>query len=196
MSVPCSGGPSNPCVDTCRALICWNIVSWIMPHCFCCKFSWKSPAHILKHHLWNLLINNHILAFIPQYGWILYRSWRSKRVVSDRQQDPPQLALCSSRVKVRTKVPWHLDRTSCTKVIPYFASACELVCVYHDVYNCWRTEWPWPQVSSCHVAKFGGFCKNFLKEIFMVSLSFVGLSVLLMRIFLPGLASTLPCWYG
>ena len=32
------------------------------------KIGSKSPAHILKHHLWNLLINKPILAFIPYYG--------------------------------------------------------------------------------------------------------------------------------
>ena len=32
MSVSCSGGPSNLCFDTCRVLILWNIVSWIMSH--------------------------------------------------------------------------------------------------------------------------------------------------------------------
>ena len=70
----------------------------------CCKFNSKSPAHIFKHHLWNMLINKPILAFILHYDWILCRSWRSKWVISDRQQDPPHLALCSSRVKIRTKV--------------------------------------------------------------------------------------------
>ena len=52
---------------------------------FCCKFSSKSPTHILKHHLWNLLINKPILTFISHYGWILCWSWRSKWVVSVRQ---------------------------------------------------------------------------------------------------------------
>ena len=33
-----------------------------------CKISSKPPAHILKHHMWNLLINKPILAFIPHYG--------------------------------------------------------------------------------------------------------------------------------
>ena len=69
-----------------------------------CKISSKSPAHILEHHLWNLLVNKSILAFIPHFGSFLCRSCRSKLVVSDRQQDPPHLALCSSRVKVRTEV--------------------------------------------------------------------------------------------
>ena len=52
----------------------------------CCKISSKSPAHILEHHLWNSLVNKSILAFIPHYGSFLCRSWRSKWVVSDRQQ--------------------------------------------------------------------------------------------------------------
>ena len=51
----------------------------------CCKISLKSPAHILKHHLWNSLVNKSILAFIPHFGSFLCRSWRSKLVVSDRQ---------------------------------------------------------------------------------------------------------------
>ena len=33
-----------------------------------CEIGSKSPAHILKHHLWNSLINKPILAFIPHYG--------------------------------------------------------------------------------------------------------------------------------
>ena len=39
MSVSCSGGPSNPCFDTCYVLICWNIVSWIMPHRYATKLA-------------------------------------------------------------------------------------------------------------------------------------------------------------
>ena len=129
----------------------------------CCKISLKSPAHILDHHLWNSLVNKSILAFVPHFGSFLCRRWRSKLVVSDRQQDPPHLALCSSQVKVRTKVPRHLiDRTSCTKVVPYLAFACELECVYHDILSCWRMEWSRLQVSSCHVARLGKFWKIFL----------------------------------
>ena len=33
-----------------------------------CEIGSKSPAHILKHHLWNSLINKPILTFIPHYG--------------------------------------------------------------------------------------------------------------------------------
>ena len=33
-----------------------------------CKISWKSPAHILEHHLWNPLVNKSILAFIPHFS--------------------------------------------------------------------------------------------------------------------------------
>ena len=88
------------------------------------------------------------------------------------------MALCSSRVKVRTEVQRKLpDRTSCTKVIPYLALACELECVYHDILSCWRTEWSWLQVSSCHAASLGDFGKNFLqKKMFMVLLSSMGRS--------------------
>jgi hypothetical protein len=129
---------------------------------FCCKISSKSPAHILKHLLWNLLINKSILLFISHYGWVLCRNWQSKWVVSDRQQDPPHLALCSSWVKVRTKVSWQLlDRTSCTKVISYLAFACELECVYYDVCNCWRTEWTWLQVPSLPCCQFWGVLQEF-----------------------------------
>ena len=60
-----------------------------------CKISSKSPAHIFKHHLWNLLINKPILAFIPYYGWIWCRSRWSKWVVSDRQQCKAQFILRS-----------------------------------------------------------------------------------------------------
>ena len=142
-----------------------------------CKISSKSPAHILEHYLWNLLVNKSILAFIPHFGSFLCRSWRSKLVVSDRQQDTPHLALCSSRVKVRTKVKWQLpDRISCTKVIPYIVLACELECVYHDILSCWRTEWSWLQVSSCHVARLGNFWIFFQKKMFMVLLSSMGLT--------------------
>ena len=165
---------------------------------FYCKISLRSPAHILEHHLWNSLVNKFILVFIPHFGSFLCRSWLSKLVVSDRQQDPPHLALCSSRVKVRTKVPWHLlGRTSCTKVIPYLALACELECVYHDACNCWRTEWTWPQVPSlpcCH--SWGFFARIFIKKFVHGLTLFIGLSLSLMCIFLPGLAFTLPYWYG
>ena len=105
-----------------------------------------------------------MLAFIPLCGSLLCRSWWSKFVVNDRQQNPPHLALCSSRVKVRTKVSRELpDRISCTKVISYLALACELECVYHDILSCWRTEWSWLQVSSCHVARLGDFEKYYYK---------------------------------
>ena len=35
--VSCSGGPSNPCFDTCRILIYRNVVSWIIPHHYAAK---------------------------------------------------------------------------------------------------------------------------------------------------------------
>jgi len=44
MSVPCSSWASNPCVDTCHALICWNIVPWIMPHHYVAKLA-KNHLH-------------------------------------------------------------------------------------------------------------------------------------------------------
>ena len=37
--VSCSGGPSNPCFDTCRVMICWNIMSWIIPHHYATKLA-------------------------------------------------------------------------------------------------------------------------------------------------------------
>ena len=105
-----------------------------------------------------------MLSFIPLCGSLLCRSWWSKLVVNDRQQDPPLLALCLSRVKVRTKVSWLLpNRISCTKVISYLALACEFECVYHDILSCWRIEWSWLQVSSCHVARLGDFEKYYYK---------------------------------
>jgi len=112
-------------------------------------------------------------------------SWRSKWVVSDRQQDPPNLALCSSRVKVRIEVPWHLpDRMSCTKVIPYLAFACELECVYHDV-----LKWSWVQVSFCHTARLGYFFKNNSQKKCSWSYSFISMSL---STSLPKLTLTLP----
>ena len=149
-----------------------------------CKISLKSPAHILEHHMWNSLVNKSILALIPHCGLILCRSWRSQWVVSDRQHDPPHLVLWS-RVKVRTKVLWHLlDRTSCTKVIPYLAFACELECVYHDVCNCWRTEWTWPQVPSlpcCH--SWGFFARIFIKK-FVHGLTLLDRSLIVAHVYL------------
>ena len=68
MLVSCSGGPSTPYSDTCRILIRWNIVSWIKPNHYTAKISLKSPGHILEHHLWNMLVNKSILAFIPHFG--------------------------------------------------------------------------------------------------------------------------------
>ena len=44
MSVSCSSGPFNPCYDTCHALICWNIVPWIMPHHYVAKLA-KNHLH-------------------------------------------------------------------------------------------------------------------------------------------------------
>ena len=37
--VSCSGGPSNPCFDMCHVLICWNIVSWIIPPHYAAKLA-------------------------------------------------------------------------------------------------------------------------------------------------------------
>ena len=68
MSGPCSGGPYTPYFDMCRILIRRNVVSWIKAHNYAAKISSKSPAHILEHHLWNLLVNKSILAFIPHFG--------------------------------------------------------------------------------------------------------------------------------
>ena len=39
VSVSCSGEPFNPCFDTCRVLICWNVVSWIIPHHYAAKLA-------------------------------------------------------------------------------------------------------------------------------------------------------------
>ena len=84
-------------------------------------------------------------------------------------------------------VPWRFPNwISCTKVIPYLAFACELECVYHDVY-CWRTEWSWLQMPSCHVAKLGDFWKNFTGKVFMIFLSSIGLSMSLICSILPEL---------
>ena len=66
--VSCSSGPSTSYCDTCRILIRWNIVSWIKPNHYTAKISLKSPGHILEHHLWNMLVNKSILAFIPHFG--------------------------------------------------------------------------------------------------------------------------------
>ena len=102
---------------------------------------------------------------------------------------PPHLALCSSRVKVRTKVPRHLlERTSCTKVIAYLAFACELECVYHDVRNFEERN----ELDSCAILSYRqiwGFCKNFYKEIvhglFLLLRSLIVTHVyLLMRVYL------------
>ena len=41
----CSGGPSIPCFDTCRILICWNVVSWIMPHHYAAKLPQITCTH-------------------------------------------------------------------------------------------------------------------------------------------------------
>ena len=130
-----------------------------------CKIGSKSPAHILECHLWNSLVNKSILSFIPLCGSLLCRSWWSKLVVNDHQQDPPHLALCSSRVKVRTKVAWHLhDWTSCTKVIPYLAFVCELGCVYLDVSNCWRKKLTYPQFHPAMLPNLGGFARIFTRK--------------------------------
>ena len=32
-------GPFNPCFDTCRVLICWNVMSWIKPHHYAAKLA-------------------------------------------------------------------------------------------------------------------------------------------------------------
>ena len=37
--VSCSGGPYNPCFDTCRILICWNVVFGIIPHHYAAKLA-------------------------------------------------------------------------------------------------------------------------------------------------------------
>ena len=39
-----------------------------------CEIGSKSPAHILKHHLWNSLINKPILSFIPSDARLLHDS--------------------------------------------------------------------------------------------------------------------------
>ena len=91
-----------------------------------------------------------------------------------------------------TEVPWHLDRTSCTKVIPYLAFACEL-----DVSTMmFVTVEEWNDLGlKCHPAmlpNLGIFAKIFTKKLFMVPSSFIGFSMSLMCNLLPGLASTLP----
>ena len=58
--------------------------------------------------MWNLSVNHPMRTFIPLDAHNLHECWRWKWVEIDRQQDPPHLVLCSSRVKPRTKVEWPL----------------------------------------------------------------------------------------
>ena len=84
-----------------------------------------------------------------------------------------------------------LDKTLCTKIIPYLAFICELWCVYHDALDCWRMEWYWSKCQPCHAARLG-VLENFAQRIYSWSYSFLGLSLLLKCITLPKLAFILP----
>ena len=60
----------------------------------CCEISLKSPAHILKHHLWNSFVNKSILVFIPHCGSIYSSIYSASRVpsrtASSAIADPPR----------------------------------------------------------------------------------------------------------
>ena len=74
--------------------------------------------------------------FIPHYGWIRSKSWRSKWIVSDRQQDPPHLVLCSSSSKGKDKggpdFTWY---DTCIQIILGLTFAYEFWCVYHELFG-------------------------------------------------------------
>ena len=87
LSVSCSGGPFDPCDDTCRALVRRNFKPWIMPHHLVANLANKHHMHTFSNqHQWNSLIFNPMLAFIPWYVWILYRILQSQWVKIDPQQ--------------------------------------------------------------------------------------------------------------
>ena len=48
-----SGGPSNPCDDTCRSLIHRNVVSWIMPHRFAANLT-QSHLHTFSNTIYEI----------------------------------------------------------------------------------------------------------------------------------------------
>ena len=161
MSVPHSGGPSNPCDDMCHALIGRNIVSWIIAHHIALFLAQNHLHTIWNQYLWNTLINSPMLIFIPQYAWFLCRSWWSNWVNIDRQQDPPHLALCSSRVKVRTMVYG-------ISLITHPTQSYSIPCLYLWTWMClpWCLEllkngMTLTQVSSLPCCKTWGFLKNF-----------------------------------
>ena len=61
----CSGGPFDPCDDTCRAPIHRTFVPWIMT-CHLASFLAQIHLHtITNQHLWNSLVFNPMLPFIP-----------------------------------------------------------------------------------------------------------------------------------
>ena len=54
-----------------------------------CKISSKPPAHILKHHMWNLLINKPYDSIYSTLWFHFVQELTVKIGRYDRQQDPP-----------------------------------------------------------------------------------------------------------
>jgi hypothetical protein len=77
-------------------LVCgWAFIPWTILDSFL-HFLAQIYLHTFSdQHLWNLLINNPMLTFIPFDALLFHDSWRLKWVISERQQDPPHLVLCS-----------------------------------------------------------------------------------------------------
>ena len=73
-----------------------------MPH-HIASFLARNHLHtIWNQHLWNMLINNPMLAFIPQYAWFLCKSWQSNWVDIDHQQ----LSLPFQKIPNSTQLPF------------------------------------------------------------------------------------------
>ena len=153
----CQVGPIDPCV--------WLSIYTLDHSCYFPPFLAQIHLHTFPNqHPWNLSIIHPILPFVPFDALILRESWLSKWVEIDRQQNPPHLVFCSSRVKVRTKADsapiWY---GTCIQIILYFTFTCEYWCVYHICLGSWRVERCWLRSPplSCHMT---GVLKIFLQR--------------------------------
>ena len=79
--------------------------------------SWHVLVQLKNHqNSWNFVSYEPYFYVWCSFGWILYKCWRLKVWVKDRQQLPHTKPFARPRVKLRTKMGHLLDMTSTYKL--------------------------------------------------------------------------------
>jgi len=74
----CSGGSFDPCDDTCHALIHRTFVPWIMTYHLASNLAQIHLHTISNQHLWNSLVFDPMLLFIPSLCMVFVQELTAK----------------------------------------------------------------------------------------------------------------------